>query len=85
MRRLEGQPDPCGVNRVAAAPGPGAVRTYSILAPVSQGTFVSPSGGRVDSSYRLEAPAGPRPETPLSPRETRWRLLTLGPTPSSQA
>lgn len=53
-----------------------------MVVPLHQGTFVSPSAGRVDASLRLEDPAGLRPETLLSLRETQWRLLTFGHNPS---
>lgn len=43
----------------------------TVMVPLHQGeTFVSPSAASIDSSCRLEAPGGPRPEALLSQGDT---------------
>lgn len=82
VERLEDQPNHVGLTGWWQGSCPEAVLTCllppTIVVPLHQGTFVSLSARRVDASCRLEAPTGLRPETPLSPRETQWHLLTFG-------
>lgn len=69
-----GPPDHIGLTGCQQGSCPGAALTCflppRVVMPLHQGTFVSPSAGKVDASCRLEAPAGLKPEIPLSQGDT---------------